>query len=124
MLLSKKEFDDLVASITGKVIASLPADLRVQARTVLIVTADRPAKDQMEFDGDDDLLGLYEGVPLNERHIDEPLIPDRITIFRSPLLDMCTCRGELCDEIRLTLIHELGHFFGFDEDELAQRGLA
>jgi predicted Zn-dependent protease with MMP-like domain len=123
MILGKKEFDDLVSSITSKVISSLPDDLREQAETVLIVTADRPSKTQMEFPGDDDLLGLYEGVPLNERRVDESPIPDTITIFRKPLLEMCRNARELRAEIRITLIHELGHFYGFDEDELAERGL-
>mgnify|MGYP003591590413 FL=1 len=123
MLLSKKEFDDLVSSITDQVISSLPHDLREQAETVLIVTADKPSKEQMLFPGDEDLLGLYEGVPLNERRVDDPLIPDRITIFRKPLLEMCSSLRELRDEIRITLIHELGHFYGFDEDELTERGL-
>ena len=123
MLLSKKEFDDLVSSITSKVISSLPDDLREHAQTVLIVTADRPSKEQMAFPGDNDLLGLYEGIPLNERRVDESPIPDTITIFRKPLLEMCGSVRELRTEIRITLIHELGHFYGFDEDELADRGL-
>ena len=122
MTLSKKEFDDLVTSITMRVIRSLPDDLKAQAGTVLIVTADHPAPDQIDAD-DDELLGLYEGLPLTERSAMDTPLPDKITLFRSPLLDMCTTSRELRREIRLTLIHELGHFFGFLEDQLSAKGL-
>lgn len=123
MELSKKEFDDLVTAITKRVIQSLPEDLREQARTVLIVTADHPSPEQTDPDDDDELLGLYEGIPLTERAAPETILPDRITLFRRPLLDLCATSRELRDEIRLTLIHELGHFFGFSENQLFRMGL-
>ena len=67
----------------------------------------------------DTLFGLYQGVPLPDR--DPSLysdLPDRIVIYRLPLLEACNSRGELLQEIRDTVIHEIGHYFGFDDDEL------
>jgi len=71
------------------------------------------------------LLGLYEGVPLVDRHADSLLVvPDRITLFRRPLQSLARTEVELRQRVRRTLIHELAHFFGRDEDELAARGWA
>ena len=72
------------------------------------------------MDPDEDLLfGLYEGVALPERDTNYAgTLPDRILIYRLPLLKACETRGELRREIRLTVIHELGHYFGLEEEEL------
>jgi predicted Zn-dependent protease with MMP-like domain len=71
----------------------------------------------------EDLLGLYEGVPLIHRHFDATLLqPDRITLFQNALQALAHTEAELREQIRITLIHELGHFFGFEEDELDERG--
>jgi len=60
-----------------------------------------------------------------DRSIDDTLLaPDRITLFRIPFAEMCANERELREEIRLTIIHELGHFFGFEEGDLEERGLA
>lgn len=108
----------MVRSIHAVVMEDLEPDLRARAEEVTIVIADRPPR------GDDDLLGLYEGISLPDRHIDDmEAVADRITLFRRPLLDACNTAAELREEIRITLLHELGHYFGFDEDELLTRGL-
>lgn len=119
MRLSRERFEELVFDIAEEVMAKLPDDLRAEAATVMLDIADRPP------DGDADLLGLYEGVPLVERGADDfRLQPDRITLYYLPLLAASRDEAELRHEIRVTLVHELGHFFGFDEDELEQRGWA
>ncbi len=126
MKLSRAQFEKLVAASAAAIIRSLPDDLRESAASVIITAAERPTADQMDGadDGEADLLGLYEGTPLVERRIDDAYIgPDRITLFRIPLLDMCEGMKELREEIRITIIHELGHYFGFDEGELERRGL-
>lgn len=125
MRVSRHEFESLVSRTAGQVIRTLPADLRARALEVLIATDDRPPEGfNSTEEGDDDLLGLYEGTPLTERSIDyTPLLPDRITLFRLPLADMCHTPAELRREVRATIIHELGHFFGFEEDELERLGL-
>lgn len=109
----------MVTEIYGSVVESLPANLKEAARGVLIIAEDLPP-DWPE----DELLGLYDGTPLPERGIDnQPLVPDRIYLYRIPLMQMCDNLRQLRKEIRATIIHELGHYFGFDEDELARMGL-
>jgi predicted Zn-dependent protease with MMP-like domain len=78
-----------------------------------------------DHDADDpDLLGLYVGVPLTERGHEPPLGPSRILIFRRPLTEMCDSIDELREEIRITVLHEIGHHFGMDEDRLDELGYA
>jgi predicted Zn-dependent protease with MMP-like domain len=118
MRVSREFFEELVFDIAEEVLGRLPPDLRVQAERVMLDIVDRPGEEQGE-----DLLGLYEGVPLVERGADDVLMqPDRITLFFEPLAAAARTEEELRHEIRVTLVHELGHFFGFDEDELAERG--
>ena len=70
-----------------------------------------------------DLLGLYEGVPLTERDSYGLFeMPDRVSIYRLALCDMCTTHDELVDEIRTTVIHEVAHHFGIDDDRLEELG--
>ena len=77
-----------------------------------------------EYDVPDDLLGLYLGVPLEDKGPgqDSSPLPDRIVIFRDNLCEMCESRAELIDEIRITVLHEIGHHFGLDEDRLEDLG--
>lgn len=79
----------------------------------------RPGEDQ-----DTVLLGLYEGVPLTERDSwwDAGSLPDRITIFRGPILDICTSREEVIEEVAITVVHEIAHHFGIDDDRLHELG--
>ena len=104
-------FDDVVA----RALASLPAELREAVRNVEIDVED-------EHPDDPDLFGLYEGVPLPERGDWAGALPDRIRIFRKPLVESCPDEGELEEEIRITVLHELAHDFGLDEDRLDELG--
>ncbi len=73
--------------------------------------------------GDPDLFGLYEGIPLTERGSgDFGQLPDRIAIYRRPLEESFSDPTELVDEIRITVLHELAHYFGLDEDRLSELG--
>ena len=118
MRLSGERFEELTFAIAKEILATLPPDLRAEAETVMLEIEEAPAPEQGR-----NLLGLYEGVPLVERHADSTLLqPDRITLFQRPLEAMARTEAELRRQIRRTLIHELGHFFGFDEDELRRRG--
>jgi predicted Zn-dependent protease with MMP-like domain len=68
---------------------------------------------------DGPLLGIYQGTPLGDRSSSYHLIPpDRITLYRGPILALCRTRAEVIREIRDTVVHEIGHFFGLAEDEL------
>jgi predicted Zn-dependent protease with MMP-like domain len=130
MNIPPKKFEDLVLGAAARIVASLPSDLRSKAEEVIFAVSDRPSAEQLINVGDEeegdagDLLGLYEGVSLVDRKIDDMLVlPDRITLFRIPFAEMCRNERELREEIRLTIIHELGHFFGFEEGDLEERGL-
>lgn len=76
----------------------------------------------MEIPPEDTLFGLYEGVPLTERGFDSPLYPDTIWIFQNPLEDECETEDELLEEIKITIVHEIVHFFGIDDDHLEELG--
>ena len=104
-------FEDRVA----RVIAALPADLRDAIRNVEITVED-------EDPDDPDLFGLYEGVPLTERGDWAGSLPDRIRIFRLPLVESFPDPADLEEEIRVTVLHELAHYFGIDEDRLDELG--
>jgi predicted Zn-dependent protease with MMP-like domain len=124
MRLSRERFEELAFGMAEEILAMLPPDLRAEAETVMLEIEDRPGPEQMPGEGRT-LLGLYEGVPLVHRHADAVLMqPDRITLFREPLQALARTEVELRRQIRKTLIHELGHFFGFGEDELKRRGWA
>jgi len=127
MHITSGKFEQLVRSITADMQRALPPELRDKAQRVIVGIADRPSREQygQVENNDDDLLGLYEGTPLPERHIDDLFIlPDQITLFRMPLMDLCANEAELREEIRLTLMHELGHYFGFEEGDLEKLGFA
>lgn len=68
------------------------------------------------------LLGLYEGVPLTERYDYSGFLPDRIAIYRLPLCDLCLDEDELVEEIRITVVHEIAHHVGIDEEQLHRLG--
>ena len=105
----------------------LPGTIRSQLDNVEIVVEDEPAPQQIEArDGEDDeLFGLYEGTPLSERNSAYTMVvPDRIVIFRGPLERAFDDPIEIADEVRITVLHELAHHFGFDEDRIAELGLA
>ena len=122
MRVSAERFEQLALEITDGILAELPPDLRAEAETVILDIAPRATAEQLAGQPGT-LLGLYEGVPLIERHVDsDSLHPDRITLFHLPLQSLARTEVELRFQIRKTLIHELGHFFGFDEDELHTRG--
>ena len=104
-------FDDHVKAALD----SLPPDLAAALDNVAVVIED-------EHPDDPDLFGLYDGVPLPERGDMAGALPDRITIFRRPLEEEFADPAELEHEIRITVLHELGHYFGLDEDRLAELG--
>lgn len=119
---SRGRFGRLVADALD----SIPDELRRRMQNIDVVVEDWPSAEQLEgagVDPGDDLFGLYEGTPLIERGVlSEPLLPDKITIFRGPLQGACSSDDEIREEVRRTIIHEVAHHFGFDEDQLANLG--
>ena len=97
----------------------LPDDMIDGLDNVVFVVEDRPE------DGSLDLLGLYDGYALTERdRYGMGEMPDRIILYREPLLAIVEDEGELRDEIHITLVHEIAHFYGIDDDELHRLGWA
>ena len=101
----------------------LPEEFRGRLHNVAIVIEKKPKISQLKAMGldpqGDALYGLYEGTPLSERSVMEPpLLPDKITIFSEPLLRDFPDTIELRRQIRLTLLHEIAHYFGMDEETI------
>lgn len=123
---SPRRFEELVA----RALDLLPPEFHEHMENVGVVIAEAPDRELLESmgmdpdDPQDTLFGLYEGVPLTERAFDEVLLPDHITIFRRPLLEWAESEEEIVEEVRVTVLHEIGHFFGLDEDRLDELGYA
>jgi predicted Zn-dependent protease with MMP-like domain len=92
----------------------LPHDLRTAMENVAVFVDDGV---------DPDLLGVYDGVPLTERGNDyTAVLPDSITIFRIPICAICASEDEVREQVRITVIHEIAHHFGIDDDALDELG--
>lgn len=122
----RRRFERLVAGALD----DLPPAIARMLDNVEVVIEDEPTPEQIgqrptATAEDDSLFGLYEGVPLTERgHTYSLVLPDKITIFRGPLERSFQSPAEIAREVRITVVHELGHHFGFDEDRLTELGLA
>ena len=111
----------------ARLIDRLPRQFREQLRNVEFVVEDRPSEELLlaeDMDPEEETLyGLYQGIPLPERSsLDPPLLPDKITIFAEPLLEDFPDPEELREEIRITVLHEIAHYFGMDEEEIEDLG--
>lgn len=113
--LTQEEFEKIVVDELDE----LPDEMVDRLENLVFVTEDRPA------DGSLDLLGSYEGVALTERDAyGFGELPDRIVLYREPLLATASTLDELRDEIHITLVHEIAHFYGIDDDKLHELGWA
>ncbi|RAU97793.1 hypothetical protein DQP56_13120 [Mycolicibacter senuensis] len=112
MQMDPRRFDELVSDALDLI----PAQLAAAFDNVVILVEGRN-------DEEPDLLGLYEGVALTERDSSYAgSLPDTITIYRDALLEMCGSDEEVVDEVRITVIHEIAHHFGIDDDRLHELG--
>ena len=98
--------------MVAKELEGLPKEFQSRLENVAVVIEDEPPADMPGT------LGLYEGVPLIERTSEGISLPDRITLFKGPIERSCRTENELEKEVRLTVLHEVGHFFGLEEDQL------
>lgn len=115
LVLSPDEFEKVVIDELDE----LPDEMVDGLENLVFVTEDRPA------DGSLDLLGLYEGTALTDRdQYGFGELPDRIVLYREPLLAICETLDELRDEIHVTLVHEIAHYYGIDDDQLHELGWA
>jgi len=121
--MDRKEMKKEVA----RVLSQLPEEFSSRLHNVAIVIERSPKKGDLQAMGLDPkrdvLYGVYEGTPLSERSaLDPPLLPDRITIFSEPLRRDFPDPAELKNQIRLTVLHEIAHYFGMDEEEIEKLG--
>jgi predicted Zn-dependent protease with MMP-like domain len=121
MRISQTQFEELV----GKAIDGLPEDFAELLDNVAVTVEEEPSDDDLlevgidpEDPDRDELFGIYQGVPLADRDTYYSALPDRVVIFRGPILRSCTSRREILREVRDTVVHELGHHFGLDEDDM------
>jgi len=107
-----ERFEELVADALDEI----PDDLWRLVDNVAVVVRDGTPGSS--------LLGLYDGIPLTKRDAsyDGMVMPDRISIFRRPILDLCADEAEVVRQVRITVIHEVAHHFGIDDDRLTELG--
>ena len=122
MHLSRTDFEKAVQ----EALASIPQQFEPYMESLVVDVEDRPSREllaEMEIDDETELLGLYHGTPLTERSVEwPPMLPDRVTIYQRNLEAICRTRQELVHEIRATVLHEVGHHFGMDEEDLDELG--
>lgn len=107
-----ERFEDLVADALDLI----PPDLAAAMDNVVVLVADRHPQDP-------ELLGLYEGIALTERDSSYAgALPDTVTIFRESLLEICDTEEDVVEEVAITVIHEMAHHFGIDDERLHQLG--
>ncbi len=112
--ITREEFERLVS----EALDGVPAALMALLDNVVVLVEDEPTS----TDGRS-LLGLYEGIPLTERDSAySGVLPDHITIFRGPVLRMCSTWEEAVSEVRITVVHEIAHHFGMDDERLHELG--
>ncbi|MFF5231047.1 metallopeptidase family protein [Dactylosporangium sp. NPDC000521] len=113
MQMSKERFEELV----GEALDEVPEELLDLMDNVVILVVDDPPP------GEPDLLGLYEGYSLTERGWDySGVLPDRISIYRNPILAICDDEDDVVDEVAITVVHEIAHHFGIDDRRLHALG--
>ena len=111
--------------LVDRAVADIPEPYRDALQEVAIVIEDEPSPEQLaenNLEPDDGLYGLYEGVPRTEYAADWSASPNRITLFRLPLEDDFPDVEELEEEVRMTVLHELAHHLGIDDDRLDELG--
>jgi predicted Zn-dependent protease with MMP-like domain len=114
--MTRDEFEGAVRDALDEI----PADLAAQMDNVVVLVEDDAPTD------DPELLGLYEGTPLTERGTwwAAGALPDRITVYRNPTLAICDTREDVVKEVVVTVVHEVAHHFGIDDDRLHELGWA
>ncbi len=117
--LSERCFRELVA----EALDTLPPEWGELLDNIAVVVEDEPSAEElrelgMDPEEGDELLGLYQGTPLGERGFEYGGLPDRVVIYRGPISRIARSRREVVEQVRETVLHELGHHFGLEEDDL------
>jgi len=118
--MTREKFEQLVA----EAITLIPKRFRREMRNIAIVVEDEPSAElleEMEIEPPDSLYGLYHGTPLTERTSGYGnTLPDRVTLFKTPIEEDCDDEDDVRAVIGETLIHEVGHYFGLSEEEIEE----
>ncbi len=113
-----QEFKELVV----EALDALPERVQALLENVAVVVENEPSEEDLEQVGmtsdEGELLGLYHGVPLTERDVAYTGLPDRVLIYRGPILRSCATTAEVQQQVCETVIHEIGHHFGLSDDEM------
>jgi predicted Zn-dependent protease with MMP-like domain len=108
---------DRFEALVAEALDEVPPELAALMDNVAVFVEDEPPPD------DPELLGWYEGTPLTERDSGYAgVLPDRIVIYRGPTLRMCEDEDEVVEEVHVTVVHEIAHHFGIDDDRLHELG--
>lgn len=121
MRLSQEDFEEMVV----RCYEGLPESLLGYLENLDIVVEEWPSEEElgeMGIERAGSLLGLYTGVSRSERGDDLPFLPDKITLYQRPIEGICESREEVEEEVRKTLLHEVGHYLGMDEEHLDRLG--
>ena len=116
---TEPEFQELVQ----QALDGLPDEYARLISNVAVVVEDEPSPDllaDLEMEEDEDLLGLYQGLSIDKESFFQAggQLPAKISIYRGPILRICRTKKEVVQEVRDTVVHEIGHHFGFDDDEM------
>ena len=120
--ISREQFESLVR----EALSQLPNDVRSHLDNVDVVVDGSASTSQLVGTGIEnemELLGLYEGIPLTERYGYDLVLPDKITLFQKPIETICETQEQIAEEIKATIVHEIAHHFGIDDDRLHNLGL-
>lgn len=113
--------DDQFDAAVSDALDMIPAELAGKIDNVAVFVEDRYQPEPWE-DPSTVLLGLYEGIPLTERGAEPWAMPDRITLYKESILDICSTPDEVVDQVTVTVVHEVAHFFGITDQTLHRLG--
>lgn len=109
--MQRRRFEQLVE----EALAQLPASFRAKLENIVVLVEDAPG---WELGRGRRLLGVFQGVPRTKKSVFQPTAPDRIVLYQKNIEAICTTDEEIREQVRLTVLHEFGHYFGLSEEEL------
>ena len=123
--LSRMELADF-EQLVREAMEELPEEFLDRVENVAVVVEEWASREQLIGSGlteSDSLLGLYEGIPLQDRYGYDLVLPDKITLFKGAIESICSTDEEVVEEVRKTVVHEVAHYFGIDDHALHEMGL-
>ncbi len=115
--MTRERFEELVE----EALAELPEQFRARLRNIAVIVQSRPPRSRKRRKSPRTtalVLGIYQGVPLTQRSVFAPTPPDRIVLYQRNIQAICRSDEEIKEQVRLTVLHEIGHYFGLDEERL------